>query len=478
MRQKKDSLAYESFLMADQMRDQLHPNRRRNLRGLLASLAPRGNLTLIGAQEPMKKDGLTKLQIIDRQMRIKYERMRSDTLNAVFKAERMKERNPQKAMEVIDRAMAAVSGADLPKPAAASLLRQLRRSRGDIAVYMQRRAPLIALQENNDRIKAEIEREVKHKVEIDKQFAAYVEDFNKLFKQRRYAEAEVVAKQAQELQRENPVSQVMFWKARYARRIESNAQLVLDKEAGVWGALDEVEKSAIPFHGNPMQFPKDWAELTKRRRGRYGADNRIRTEEEKRIEQSLSKQVSLHFNKAKLGTVAKHIATVADINVVLDNLGLEDEAVSTDTPISIDVDGIMLKSALKLILRPLNLDYTIQDEVLKITSKMRQQGELEVRTYPVADLVIPIPNFTQEGGSRSMASNGTGISGFGHRSVPSMGMGGGHFQVNDPVAAAANPRSLQPELRSQRRRIRHRLRYPHRIDHGNRRAGILAGNRR
>ena len=34
-----------------------------------------------------------------------------------------------------------------------------------------------------------------------------------------------------------------------------------------------------------------------------------------------------------------------------------------------------------------------------------------------------------------MASNGTGISGFGHRSVPSMGMGGAHFNVNDPVAA-------------------------------------------
>ena len=60
---------------------------------------------------------------------------------------------------------------------------------------------------------------------------------------------------------------------------------------------------------------------------------------------------------------------------------------------SINVDGIRLKSALNLLLRPLHLGYTIKDDVLKITSRMKQQGELVTLTYSVADLVVPIRDF-------------------------------------------------------------------------------------
>src|SRR5947208_2019688 len=78
----------------------------------------------------------------------------------------------------------------------------------------------------------------------------------------------------------------------------------------------------------------------------------------------------------------------------VDFSGLESVGVSSDTPITISVDGIQFKSALNLMLEPLSLGYMIKDEVLQVTSKERQQGELVTRSYPVADLVIPIPNFS------------------------------------------------------------------------------------
>ncbi len=53
----------------------------------------------------------------------------------------------------------------------------------------------------------------------------------------------------------------------------------------------------------------------------------------------------------------------------------------------------MLKSALNLMLKPLELGYVIEDEVLKITNQLRQQGKLITRSYPVADLVVPLSNF-------------------------------------------------------------------------------------
>ena len=79
----------------------------------------------------------------------------------------------------------------------------------------------------------------------------------------------------------------------------------------------------------------------------------------------------------------------------LDPQGLEQEGVSSDTPITIELrHEIMLKSALNLILEPLHLGYVVKDEVLKITSEQMRRPARSTRcTYNVADLVIPIPNF-------------------------------------------------------------------------------------
>src|SRR5690606_11480237 len=109
-----------------------------------------------------------------------------------------------------------------------------------------------------------------------------------------------------------------------------------------------VEQAAINHVANdknPIYYgdAKEWKELTDRREKFGRPDNRTRTEEELRIEKSLGNPVSLRFQQAPLSEVVRHIATTANINVVLDNLGLEEEGVSTDTPVSIEVNGIMLK---------------------------------------------------------------------------------------------------------------------------------------
>src|SRR5207244_1839981 len=103
---------------------------------------------------------------------------------------------------------------------------------------------------------------------------------------------------------------------------------------------------------------------------------------------SLQRDVSLHFNNKPLSEVIKHLATLADVNIVLDNLGLEEEGVSSNTPVTFDVDSIKLKNALSLLLEPLRLSYMVHNEVLKITSPIRRQGELSTYNYSVADLVI------------------------------------------------------------------------------------------
>jgi type II secretory pathway component GspD/PulD (secretin) len=112
------------------------------------------------------------------------------------------------------------------------------------------------------------------------------------------------------------------------------------------------------------------------------------TDREKEIQQALVKQISLHFEDAWLIDVCKHIAKLTNINIVIDNMGLEEEGLTAKTKVSIDVDGIRLKSALSNLLKPKHLAYKIEDEVLKITSKNRAQGTLSTVTYPVDHLMV------------------------------------------------------------------------------------------
>ena len=56
---------------------------------------------------------------------------------------------------------------------------------------------------------------------------------------------------------------------------------------------------------------------------------------------------------------------------------------------SLVVNQIQLKTALKLLLRPLGLTYKVEDDVVLITSPTATQKETFPKTYYVGDLVIP-----------------------------------------------------------------------------------------
>jgi type II secretory pathway component GspD/PulD (secretin) len=81
----------------------------------------------------------------------------------------------------------------------------------------------------------------------------------------------------------------------------------------------------------------------------------------------------------------------------------------------------------------------IDNEVLKITSRMRQQGDLEVRTYSVADLVVPIPDPTNQVVD-PFAGTSTPLGG-GQMSIPANGVGPAFGQVGQNQGGAFDPAS-------------------------------------
>ncbi|MBI1310543.1 hypothetical protein GC176_04480 [bacterium] len=444
LRRGNREAAYQAFLEAWQSGQRLDAYKSQQLQDYLRELNPRRSSQIqLTSGEIVQADGAaydeaTPIDIASQRDQLRFDRLRSEVLNAMLRADSLKERRPDEAIEVLDQAMAEVENSGFETQQLASLVRQLQRSRGSIEGFMAQRAPVLDQQRRNEEIKQQIKIETGNKVRIEKEFAALVDEFNRLFKQRRYAEAQVIAKQAEEIDPTNPAAVNMTLKSKFAYRVDSNEKLRENKEQSFWKQLDDVEQAAIVRvnDDHPMVFGDDWETISKLRKGRYGNDNREWTEEEKRIQKSLSDKVSLHFEDAPLMDVIRYIKTAAGINVVIDTVALEEEGFTTNTPVTIDVDNIMVKSALNLMLQPMGLGYSIENEALNITSSIRQQGKLTPAAYPVADLVVSLRGKTRG------ANSGFTDNVFNASSQMSVGAGGvqnaGQFQV-PPGGPAGGP---------------------------------------
>ena len=299
---------------------------------------------------------------------------------------------------MLEEARKRVESAGLDESSRDQLLRRVDRAIGETRQIIEQNRPQLELAEKNNRIRQDIERQQRVKVEVQEKLALKIDKFNKLMDEQRYPEAQVVAKQAAELDPNNPVVVQVLWQEKFVSRYQRNKAIRDKKEQGFIDALGNCDKAAVPFDDNkPYGFEndgKDWAAFTKRR-SKFGGDRkRQRSEREIEIEKRLRTPVSLQFANAPLSKVMEYLAKLAEVNLYLDPKGLAEEGVTTDTPVTIDLrNDIMLKSALNLILEPLHLSYVVKDEVLKITSEQMRDGQVYTQTYNVADLVIPIPNF-------------------------------------------------------------------------------------
>jgi len=72
--------------------------------------------------------------------------------------------------------------------------------------------------------------------------------------------------------------------------------------------------------------------------------------------------------------------------VIIDEKALQEELISLDEQITLSLSKeISFRSALKLVLEPLNLTWVIEDEVMRITSKSNSANVL--RTYDLSQIL-------------------------------------------------------------------------------------------
>ncbi|MFM8735754.1 MAG: hypothetical protein ACKOC8_11230 [Pirellulales bacterium] len=316
-----------------------------------------------------------------------------------LEAKRLAQKSPADALDLLEATATSLAGQPLPDDTRTQMLRRIERTRRDIEESTGRRRAELALEKQAAQVESQIDRERTQKVEVDQRIAMLIEEYNTLVDERRFPEAEAIAKKAGQLAPDNAVVRQLLAQSRMIRRLDTQRSIDGERQAGFLDVVEDTEASAAPFAG-PIKFPetKDWQDLTKSRSQRLAEGRSRATAAEVAIHKKLDSQVKPAFRDQPLAAAIEALAKQADVAIHLDLVGLDQEAVRSDTPVTLALDQpISLKSALKLLLEPLHLAYVVKDEVLKVTSPRLVKGEVYAVTYPVADLVLPIPNFSSDG---------------------------------------------------------------------------------
>ena len=316
-----------------------------------------------------------------------------------LEAKRLAQKSPGDALALLDDLAKGLADQPLPDEARDRLLRRIERTRQDIEEVTGKRRAELALEKQNEQIEGEIDRERARRVEVDQRIAMLVEEYNTLVDEQRFPEAEAVAKKAGQLAPDNAVVRQLLAQSRTIRRLDTQRSIDDGNQAGFLDVIEDVARSARPMAG-PIEFPttREWADLTKSRTERLAEGRKRVSDAELLIQKKLEEKVQPAFREQPLAAVLDALSKQAGVAIHIDMVGLEQEAVGSDTPVTLALDQpISLKSALKLLLEPLHLGYVVRDEVLKVTSPRLVKGDVYAVTYPVADLVLPIPNFSSDG---------------------------------------------------------------------------------
>lgn len=106
-----------------------------------------------------------------------------------------------------------------------------------------------------------------------------------------------------------------------------------------------------------------------------------------RILAALDQPTEFDFRERSLSNVMNYFQQKHEIAIVLDNKALSRAAIGADTPVTQTLNNISLRSALRLLLRQLDLTYVVGDGYLLITSMSEAESKLSLKIYPVRDLV-------------------------------------------------------------------------------------------
>ena len=393
------------------------------------------------------------------------EKLRLEVSRAIQDARRLAGIEPDNAVTILKRAYGAVkSTIDAPIDLRQQLAKQLQGVIADVRaqkevsdqkqIHMQER---IAVVESEKRLQEKLELEDEKLENLIDRVRALLHDGER-GNDAAYIEAEAAAEAAQQMKPNSGVSAAARFNTEASFQLNMAFRLRNLRAEKFLKTLEQVELSHVPFPDEPpvlFPSPEVWKALSERRKQYASVDLHKASKAEERIAAELDKQTEIDFQDQPLTDVVTFLSDFHNIPIIIDTEALAEEGIAIDTAITRTLTGVKLRSALKIILQPLQLSYVIEDEVMKITTIAKEKERLQTRVYPVGDLVVilqpPQGQGGQGGGGQGQGGGGQGQGGggFGGGGGGQQGGGGGFFNV--PVnLPARQPNAQVPAFDNQK----------------------------
>ncbi|HTU19011.1 MAG TPA: hypothetical protein VMG10_13200, partial [Gemmataceae bacterium] len=333
---------------------------------------------------------------------VKFQQLRTEGLTIQSQAlERFRTGQTDVALDMLQEYLLRISEEQLD-PGQLSLLRRPIDSRLQQLQLLKAQAELAnnRFDPKSREVKRELARAKNAEQVKQKNIQQLMKQFNDLLKEAKYPEAEMVALRVKELDPDNAMATAAVAMARLQRNHNDYMSRRDRKEVMFVEALEDTEDIGEPgVLTKGIIFSKDKKQLDtiRSRKTLEGFPTPRKTAAERNIERRLTVPVSLSFSNTPLRQVIEDIRGDQGINIFVDVPALEEKGVSLESPVTMHLDNISLKSGLKLLLDLVHLRYVISDDVLKITTEEQARGNLQQKVYQVTDLVIAVENFGQVG---------------------------------------------------------------------------------
>jgi hypothetical protein len=184
----------------------------------------------------------------------------------------------------------------------------------------------------------------------------------------------------------SPTAEALRRSSSIQEQLEANRRLREGRAGGLAGGLRGVERSGT-LPGGEIEYPPGWREKTQTRSSSVSI-----TARERKILTTLDTAVTVRLKDSPLESAIDYLQTLTGLPIVVDKTTLEEAGVTYQTPVTLNLKGVTVRTALRKMLGDVGLTYIVKDEVVEIMTPQRARETLTARVYYVGDLVAAPPN--------------------------------------------------------------------------------------
>ena len=309
-------------------------------------------------------------------------------------AEKLLEKSPNQALAKLTAVRTRIANANLAPETQRPLLTLIERDITEIQAYIEENLSEILNEEQNEAARDFVARRAQRRVDTETQVRKLIQNYESLMAERRFEDAGLVVQQATDLAPHFEEVALMSEKYRAERNLLVAQDIKQRRDQGVLLGLEAADEGAIWFDDrkNPLQFAdaEQWTERSKIRKERL-ENLRYSSDAERDIWNTLRQT---EVEGEYVGTLAEamgQLSRQAAVNIVFDNVALEEAGIQTDQLINVPLTNpVKLENALNIILGNARLTYSVENEVVKVTTPRAKNGKTKAETYYIGDLVMPM----------------------------------------------------------------------------------------